>query len=449
MRPKASVYTLGCRVNQHDSLRLMRSLLERGFEMVPFEERADLVIVNSCTVTSEAERKSRKAVRQARRGSPEGLVVLMGCSAEARRQGLINSPLPEADIVLGFDDRERVLELIERMLRLPPLPPLPLGAQRKEELKRAYSTALLSRVRLPLKVQEGCDFQCSYCMVRFLRGEPRSVPVGKALEEAWRLFEEGAKEIVPTGTCLALYGRDIFERPLLPELLHRLAEVPGITVRLSSLLPSDITEELLAVVKENWPKICPHFHMPLQSGDDEVLSRMLRPYKRADYERAVERLKAVLPDAAITTDVMVGFPGEEGRHFQNTLTLVKEVGFSRLHIFSFSPRPGTPASNFPGDLPKAEKHRRFEELKALGEELAANFRRRFVGRKVLVLAEGRLPSGRLTGMSAHYLPVVFDARPDLGEDRHYIVDVLGEDGEELVGKGEPFTPLGSNFARRG
>ena len=298
----------------------------------------------------------------------------------------------------------------------------------------------MARARLPLKVQEGCDFQCSYCIVRFLRGEPRSVPIEKAVEEAHRLVEEGAREVVPTGTCLSLYGRDIAGRPLLPELLDRLAEIPGITVRLSSLLPADITDELLAVVRAHQPKICPHFHMPLQSGDDEILARMRRPYRRADYERAVERIRAVLPDAAITTDVMVGFPGETEGHFKNTLALVEAVGFSRLHIFPFSPRPGTPASMLPDSVPKAEKRRRFEELKRLGERLASRFRARFVGRKVLALAEERLPDGRLAGTTVHYLPVAFEAHPDLGEDRHYLVEIRGEEGGTLVGRGEPFTP---------
>ena len=438
MRPKASVYTLGCRVNQYDSLHIMRALLMRGFEIVPFGEPADLVIVNSCTVTAEAERKTRKAVRQARRSSPKALVVLVGCSGEAREQGLMDSPLPEADLVVGLKERRRLLDIVEQLLDAPPAGPGSPPA--REELKRAYSTALLARARLPLKVQEGCDFQCSYCIVRFLRGEPRSVPIKEALEEAERLVEEGAKEIVPTGTCLSLYGRDIAGRALLPELLDRLAEIPGVTVRISSLLPADVTDELLAVIKAHQPKICPHFHMPLQSGDDEILERMRRPYKRADYERAVGRIRAALPDAAITTDIMVGFPGETERHFRNTLALVREVEFSRLHIFPFSPRPGTPASELPDDVPKAEKHRRFLELKALADELARGFRRRFVGRKVLALAEERLPDGRLAGTTAHYLRVAFEAEPDLGEERHYLVEVLGEEGERLVGRGEPFTP---------
>jgi len=438
MRLKASVYTLGCRVNQYDSLRVMRALLERGFEIVPFGEPADLVIVNSCTVTAEAERKTRKAVRQARRSSPGALVVLMGCSGEAREQGLLNFPLPEADLVVGLRGRERILEIIERSLGLPSLGPV--GSLPREELKRAYSTALLARARLPLKIQEGCDFQCSYCIVRLLRGEPRSVPIEEAVEEAHRLVEEGAREIVPTGTCLSLYGRDIAGRALLPELLDRLAEVPGITIRLSSLLPADVTDELLAVIKSHWPKICPHFHLPLQSGDDEILERMRRPYRRADYEGAVDRIRAALPDAAITTDIMVGFPGETERNFRNTLSLVREAGFSRLHIFPFSPRPGTTASTLKDDVPGWEKHRRFKELKSLGEELASHFRRRFIGRRVLALAEERLPDGRLAGTTAHYLRVVFDAEPDLGEERHYLVEVEGEDGEALTGRGEPSMP---------
>ncbi len=424
-----AVYTLGCRVNQYDSLSLMRELMRRGWEIVPFGEPADLVIVNSCTVTAEAERKTRKAVRHARRLCPQAFIVLMGCSAEARKQRLLDQDLPEADLVVGLEEREGLAERLSQKFGVEGPP----SEADRSVLKKAYSTALLARARVPLKVQEGCDYECSYCIIRFLRGRPRSRPLDEVLKEAERLVAEGAKELVPSGTCLGLYGVDLVGKPLLPELLERLAKFPRITIRIGSLSPQDVTEELLSVMRAH-PNICPHLHLPLQSGDDEILEAMRRPYRVKDFERAVDLARRCLPDIALTTDLIVGFPGEEERHFRNTVAFVKAVGFSRLHIFPYSPRPGTPAASLRDSVPGEEKSRRFEILRQLGEELSAQYRRRFLGRVVKVLAEERTRRGWLAGMSMHYVRVEFKPLGAPREDEHYEVRITGEGGEGLKGE---------------
>ncbi len=382
-----SIVTLGCKVNQYDSWQLARQLKEKGFKQVPFGAPADIVIVNSCAVTHVAEAKSRKMLSRARRANPQGFVVFTGCTAELLLQRRVN--LEHADLIVGNKEKhllaERIWELVqERKLAVSPSDesPPPYFQPFQEE----HDDGVHERIRAFLKVQEGCDKFCTFCIVPFTRGTPRSKPLQQVLEEAEELvYEFGFPEIVLTGVCLTLWGREFGLG--LADLLERLHEIDGLKrIRLSSLDPRDIDERLIRTCAE-LPKICHHFHISLQSGDDEILRAMGRDYNCEQFRRIVEAFREAIPDAAFTTDIMVGFPGETESHFANTLKFVKEVGFMRLHVFRYSPRPGTKAAELPTTVSPEIADERAQRLIKLGKELWQEFAERFIGTRQVVLIE--------------------------------------------------------------
>jgi len=442
-RPTFSIATLGCKVNQYDSWQLARQLKEKGFRQVPFGSPADVVIVNSCTVTHVAEAKSRKMLSRARRASPKGIVVFTGCTAEFLLQRGIK---PEnADIVAGNMEKQLLAERIAEMVRERRLQPEPQPLPYAQPLQDEPDDGVHERVRAFLKVQEGCDKFCTFCIVPFTRGQPRSKPLQQVIEEAEELvYDFGFPEIVLTGVCLTLWGREF--GLTLADLLERLSEIEGLRrIRLSSLDPRDIDGRLIRTCAE-LPKVCYHFHISLQSGDDEILQAMGRGHDQERFRKIVDAFRTAMPDAAFTTDIMVGFPGETDRHFWNTLQFVREIGFMKLHVFRYSPRPGTKAAELPKPVPHEIAEERAARLIEVSKELWQQFAQKFLGTEQLVLvercsqveengSEGKFIASGLTG---NYIRVYWQSQKPVPLGTILTVRFVGLDASEgrVLGEAE-------------
>ncbi|MCX7844002.1 MAG: MiaB/RimO family radical SAM methylthiotransferase [Candidatus Bipolaricaulota bacterium] len=365
------VHALGCRVNQYEAQYLRERL-----EALPGE--GEVHVVNTCTVTALADRKSRKLVAQLKRERPGALVVAVGCGADGARAGLLRAG---ADLVVGNRDKARLPQILQAYLQ-----GIPLAAEGWPELQEERVRGPFPRTRALLKVQDGCTQACTFCRTWQVRGPLRSKPPQVARAEAQALAEAGHREVVVTGVNLAQYGLDLPERPALADLLEELLRVPGVRYRLTSLNPEGLTPALLRLFAAE-PRLCPYLHMPLQSGDDRVLAAMGRAYTAAEYkEKALSFLSAV-PKATLGADVLVGFPGEDAAAFARTVELLEALQPLNLHIFRYSPRPGTPAAALPGRVPKEEAARRSAELSVLARRWSLAVRRRFLGTALALLVE--------------------------------------------------------------
>ena len=420
--PTFSIHTLGCRTNQADSEQLRQILLGAGFVEVPFGSPADCAIVNTCTVTGEADRKSRQILRRASRQA--GTVVATGCGV-ARRGGL--QSLPGAVLELAPESREQILELLGAS-------DCPGGSALRYGLQAGRSRALL-------KVQEGCDHFCSYCIVPYVRGRSRSMPASSLVEQARALEEAGHREIVLTGIHLAVWGRDLPENPDLADLLDRLLRgTREVRFRLSSIEPMSFPHRILERMACFPDRICPHLHLPLQHASDAILKRMRRDYTWAEYDRLARDFLDSVPGACLTTDILVGFPGETQGDFEILMGSLRTLPFLHLHVFAYSPRKGTAAAMYSDPVPEATRKSRSEQVIRLGERLARAVRRRFRGQVRPVLVERAADrEGEWLGTADNFLQVCFPGPPAL---LGRIVPVrlgLGEDGR-LCGlpKGEEF-----------
>ena len=406
MSPRTvSFATLGCRLNQADSQQLQTVLESRGFRTVPLGEPADMVVVNTCTVTARAEFSDRQAIRRAARVSPRARLVVTGCWAQTSPEDVAR--LREVDLVVGNADKHRLPDLLDGLV----------GERvHVSDIARARTldVAPLARVngrsRAFLKIQDGCQHRCAFCIVPFARGRSRSLEPKVARDQARLLVEAGHPEIVLTGVDMGHYGADLDPRATLAALVREVAEVPGLRwVRLSSLLPAYFTPELLEVVTGS-PVVAPHFHIPLQSGSDRILKAMRRPYNVEMYRRLIERLATVIPQLGLGADLITGFPGESGREFDETVALVDGLPFSYLHVFPYSARKGTEAAGIADTVDEPTIARRARVLRELGRRKNVKFRARMVGsiQEVLVLETRERATGRLTGLTGNYVEVRFE-----------------------------------------
>ncbi len=398
-KKRIAFYTLGCKVNYCESEALQSLFEKEGYRVVDFKKPAEVYVINTCTVTGSSDHKSRKAIRRARRTSPEAIIVATGCYAQGFPEEV--KQMGQADLIIGTHGREKLPEIIAS-----------LEPGQPRELVRPYgpgsSFELLpggrrrGRSRGFLKIQEGCDQGCTYCIIPAVRGPLRSLPPDKAVERARAMVESGYREIVLTGVHLGLYGNDL-EQVSLGVLLEKLEKVPGLErIRLSSIEPSDITRELVERLISS-KKICPHLHIPLQSGDKEILSRMNRTYTPEEYLYLIRWLRERRSDLAVSADIMVGFPGETEKHHRRSLNFARAMRFSRLHVFTYSARPGTAAAAMSGQVEKAVMERRSREMIFLGHEMAAAFRRKFIATTQEVLIEKVSPHCFGEGFTPHYL----------------------------------------------
>lgn len=429
-------YTLGCKVNQYDTQAMMEQFQSRGYRIVDFDEKADVYVVNTCTVTNLADRKSRQMIRKAYRTNPEAVIAVVGCFAQRSAEEAVK--IPGVKLVLGTQERNRIVDLVEQAQSTGEVVVDVKDIMKVKEFESIPISSYEGRTRAILKVQEGCNQFCTYCIIPYTRGPIRSRHPQEVLEEAKRLADAGFKEIVLTGIHLASYGMDLqkeLEGVDLVYLLEGLNSIEGLArIRLGSIEPNFITWEFVKGM-QRLHKVCPHFHVPLQSGSDTVLKRMKRRYTTEQYSQAIGMIRETFPDAAITTDVMVGFPGETDAEFEETVDFVQRIGFSRLHVFQYSRREGTPAAHFPNQVPARIKEERSRILIGVGYEMARRYMEGFVGRIEDVYFEQESPYGPQTyeGYTRHYIRVVASSPADL---RGQILQVLLKETRDdyMVGK---------------
>ncbi|MBR4905688.1 MAG: tRNA (N(6)-L-threonylcarbamoyladenosine(37)-C(2))-methylthiotransferase MtaB [Clostridia bacterium] len=393
---RVAFYTLGCKVNHYETQAMEELFRSAGHTVVSFEEEADAYIVNTCSVTQVSDKKSRQILSQAHRRNPDALIAAVGCYAEVAKDTV--SALPGVSLVLGTEGRKDIVRLVEQTAAGCDAPAYPAPFERRvfEELSAQKD----SRTRATLKVQDGCVSFCSYCIIPLARGALRSRSLESTKHELLTLAENGYREVVLTGIQLSAYGVDLPDKPELSDLITLADGVPGLErLRLGSLEPRVITDRFLSVA-QNSRTLCRQFHLSLQSGSDTVLSRMNRRYTTAEYRDAVERIRACMPDAAITTDIIAGFVGETEEEHKETMRFVEEIGFARIHVFPYSRRKGTKADAMEGHLPRVLKETRTRELIALGERLEADFIDRQLGKTVDVIMED---DG--TGYTGNYIRV--------------------------------------------
>lgn len=411
MLKKAAFYTLGCKVNQYDTEAVMELFIQSGYEIVEFHEYADVYVVNTCTVTHLSDRKCRQMLRKTKKVNPSSILVAMGCYAQAAKDSL-KEQIEEVDIVVGTDNRNKIIELVKEYNKdKKQYTNIVTDIMDIYEFEELQVSTMSERTRVYLKIQEGCNNYCAYCIIPYVRGRIRSRKIENIIEEATRLAHSGFKEIILTGIHVASYGKDLNNISLI-DVIKRIHDIEGIErIRMSSIEPNLITEDFVQTIKE-MPKLCHHFHLSLQSGSDSVLKRMNRKYNLNEYRQSVNRLRRIWDDVAITTDIIVGFPGETDNEFNETLSFAQEIGFSQIHIFPFSPREGTPAAKMKEQVAPDIKTTRAKQLADLEKKLRKEFLTKHIGKKVHVLFE-MYESDMLTGYTSNYLKFQTDCKENL------------------------------------
>jgi threonylcarbamoyladenosine tRNA methylthiotransferase MtaB len=432
--PTVTFATLGCRLNQVDSQEIQAALEARGFQTVAPDEPADVVVVNTCTVTARAELSDRQAIHRAVRRSPSSRVVVTGCWAQTDSDRVAR--LPGVDLVVGNADKARLAELVHRLLDGAAVarPWRQVSDVREQRILPPAPLATAGRSRAFVKIQEGCQHRCAFCIVPLARGPSRSRAPEVVLDQVRQLVEAGHREIVLTGIDVGHYGADLLPRTSLATLLRSVVDLPGRhRVRLSSILPAYFSTELVEVVTGS-NRVAPHLHIPLQSGSDRVLRRMRRPYTVAMYRGLVERLVGSVPGLGLGSDVIAGFPGETDDDFARTIELVAELPFTYLHVFPYSERRGTEAMKLDGGLPPAVVETRSRRLRRLAFAKSLAFRQTLRGtvQEVFVLERRERPGGGLVGLTGNYVEVSFEG-PDTLKRQLVPVRVTGADGERTSG----------------
>lgn len=402
-----AIVTLGCKVNQFESEALMASLEERGYGLISLEKGADVTIINTCTVTHRADFQSRQLVRRALRSNPKSLIVVTGCYSQVAPE--LMARIEGITYLLGNREKARIPDLLPLMQK-GTLPRVQVADIQQEKILPDIPLHSFHRhTRAFLKIQDGCDAHCSYCIVPYARGPSRSLPPERVLDHLKALKEGGYKEGVLTGIHIGSYGLDLIPVISLEKLLGRLekAETPK-RIRLSSIEPLDFSANLISLLSQS-AKFCPHLHIPIQSGDDDILKMMNRNYGRSFLFDLIEELHQKISDVSIGADVIVGFPGETEEKFESTYGLIESLPLAYLHVFPFSKRKGTPASQFSGQVDEGRIKKRAEAMRGLGQQKRQNFYRRFLQKELRVLAEGREEKGdgRWKGLSRNYIPVFF------------------------------------------
>ena len=420
MTTTISVATLGCKVNQFESEALIDALERKGYALIPFEEGADITIINTCTVTHRADFQSRQIVRRAFRSNPNSLIIVTGCYPQVEPDAFIK--MKEVRYLLGNGEKNQIPDLLPLMQK-GEFPRVQVGDIQKETLFSETPFHSFHRhTRAFLKIQDGCNAYCSYCIVPHARGRSRSLHPERVVENLKIFKEKGFKEVVLTGIHLGAYGLDLNPPFPLEKLIGQLEEeeTPH-RIRLSSIEPGDFSPELIFTLSQS-NKICPHLHIPIQSGDDEILKKMNRGYNHSFLSDLIQELHLRIPRLSIGADVIVGFPGETEEKFQHTYGLVESLPFSYLHVFPFSRRKGTPAFQFPQGVDEKEIKKRAETMRELGKQKRQVFYRQFLNQELSVLVEDRKEkeTGRWKGLSRNYIPVLITDKNGIKEHRDWV-----------------------------
>jgi len=422
---RVAITTLGCKTNQFESAAMILQLEAAGYSIVPFSEAADIYIVNSCTVTSRTDAETRRLIRRARRLNPLSRIVATGCYAQVAQGDL--EMMPELDIVLGNREKLEISTLLEsNSSRVSDI-----SAGRKSE--PLTLTSFAEHTRAFLQVQNGCNSFCTYCIVPFARGPSQSVPLEEVLEGIRRLADNGYKEVVLTGIHLGAYGLDLIHKTSLTDLIRKIDQEHLIPrLRIGSIEPNEVDDELLNLMAES-KIICPHLHLPLQSGSDTVLKRMGRRYSSQFFRDLVEKIITALPDAFIGADLIAGFPGESDADFEESVKLVEELPFSDLHIFPYSSRKGTKAADMTGHLPPDRIKERAAILRSVAERKKRAFLERMIGKKLDVLVQGyNSKTSICNGLSRNYCMVSFTGE-ESDKNQELKVNIVGCNGDGCAG----------------
>mgnify|MGYP001450574533 CR=1 FL=1 len=409
---KAAFYTLGCKVNQYETEAMIEAFEKQGYEIVDYNGFADIYIINTCTVTNMGDRKSRQIIRRALDYNPDAFIAVVGCYSQIAPDEILD--IEGVKLVLGTSHRTRIVELVEK-------------AAKKKEKTNAVSNIMevnafedmgirqyKNRTRAFLKIQEGCDQYCSYCIIPYARGHIRSRKPENIIEEVIGLAQNGFKEIVLTGIHVGSYGKDLGGMELI-DIIEKVHEVEGIDrIRMSSVEPKTLDEDFIDRLS-NLNKICRHFHLSLQSGCDETLKRMNRKYTTDEYRKVVRNLREAYDDVGITTDIIVGFPGETDEEFGKTIKFIDEISFSSMHIFKYSPRQGTPAANYKNQVSPEVKERRSNLVAEIARKNQNKFIEKFINNNFKVLFEQELKNRKnyYEGLTPNYIRIIAESAYDI------------------------------------
>ena len=424
---KVGLYTLGCKLNFSETSAIGRQFDDHGYARVPFHDPADVYVINTCSVTDNADKKCRKVVRQALKSNPEAYIVIVGCYAQLKPQEIAS--IPGVDLVLGAAEKFRLFEVVDDFVKSACGKAIASEIKEATSFVSAYSQG--ERTRSFLKIQDGCDYKCSFCTIPLARGKSRSDELRNIIANAEALAREGVREVVLTGVNIGDYGTDQPEKFI--DVVRALDEVDGIDrFRISSIEPNLLTNEIIEFVAKS-KRFMPHFHVPLQSGNDEMLKNMRRRYKREVYSDRVALIKQLMPHACIGVDVITGHPGESDVHFLDTYNFLNALDVSYLHVFTYSERPNTHALTLPDPVPQHIRNDRTTQLRSLSEKKRRHFYSQFEGQKRSILFEEEVSEGHLHGFTDNYIKVITPYDPLLvNEIRTFRLAELDANGEMMI-----------------
>ena len=425
----------GCKVNQYETNAMTQKFVEKGYNIVEFKDSADIYIVNTCTVTNMADKKSRQIIRRAKQNNENAIVVVTGCYAEVNKKELEN--INDIDLIVGNSEKNNIVDVVEKFINEDKIEINDICQQK--EFADFGTVTYTEKTRAVIKVQDGCNNFCSYCIIPYAKGRVRSRKPESVIAEVKEIVKQGIKEVVITGIHVASYGKDFNNNIRLIDLLERINKIEGLhRIRLGSLEPNLITEDFVNRISK-LEKICDHFHLSLQSGCDETLKRMNRRYTTQEFEKVTRLLREAYPNAALTTDIIVGFPGETDEEFNNTYEFLKKVDFYKMHIFKYSQRKGTKAAVMPNQIDGTIREERSRKLISLSNENEIRYNKEYVGKDVKVLFEDEhIENGTIyiKGHTTNYIVVKMKLDNCHEEYNNTIqtVKITDTDGVELIGK---------------
>lgn len=409
-KKKVAFTTLGCKVNMYDTEAMSELFQKKGYEIVDFDKFADIYIINTCTVTNFGDKKSRQAIRRAKKINPDAIVVATGCYAQVAPDDV--KKIDGINIVTGTKNRNDIVKIVENYSDKTKIINMVNNVMKKVDFENLSVNNLKGRARAYLKIQDGCDRFCSYCIIPYARGPVRSRHPDDVILEVKKLAENGYKEIVLTGIHVASYGKDL-KNVSIEKILEQVHETDGIErIRLSSIEPLIVTDSFIETIKK-LPKLCEHFHLSLQSGCDRTLKRMNRQYTTAEYKTAAKKIQKLYPNAAITTDIIVGFPGETEEDFNKSLNFAKEIAFAKIHVFPYSPKIGTKAAEYPNQISSEIKNLRSKKLITVSNELNKKFLSNYINKEKDVLFERHIGNNIYEGHTTNYITVHAKSEKDI------------------------------------
>ena len=426
---KVASYALGCKVNQYESESIAELFSEKGYEIVDIDEVADIYIINTCTVTNLGDKKSRQLIRKVKRQNPDSIVAAIGCYAQTASKEI--GEIEGVNLVIGTNGRKEIVELVENYNKDMGVVSTVQDIAKQNLFEPLSIKKLHGRTRAYIKIQDGCSMYCTYCIIPYARGPVRSRNIEDIINEVKTLAENGFREIVLTGIHVASYGKDLKGISLL-DVIKKVHEIDGIDrIRMSSLEPNLISEDFVREISK-LPKVCDHFHLSLQSGSNKTLKAMNRKYDTAKFRNAAEILRKYYEDVALTTDVIVGFPGESDEDFIESYEFVKEIGFSKVHVFPYSPKKGTVAAVMNGQISNSVKKKRAGMLIDLSNALSETFISKFIGKNKSVLFEQSIGDDRYDGHTTNYIHVISESKEDI---KNQIIDteILSFEDENATG----------------